>query len=125
MKKILVVDDQTTNLMLLEILLKGSFDTIPCADALKALQMFERYKVDMVITDLKMPGMDGFELIKRIRTINPDIPVLAMSAHTEYQQDPRNKKKIFDDFIAKPFSLDFMRHKVEQHLSPSNKTTSH
>ena len=125
MNKILLVDDHQTNLMILEVVLEGIYETLSCQTGQEALQIMEREAIDLVITDLKMPGMDGFELTQKIRQIRPKVPVIAISAHTGLLENFREYKAGFDDFIAKPFSIENLKQKVTRHLQKTTCQSHH
>lgn len=99
----LVVDDEPAILRLVAIVLRDlGCQTVTAADAESALTIFEADHPNVVISDVKLPGMDGVELTRRIRSSNghSGTPVLLMSAYGE----PRNHSA--DGFLAKPFDID-------------------
>ena len=99
----LVVDDEPAILRLVAIVLRDlGCHTVTAGDAESALTIFEADHPNVVISDVKLPGMDGVELTRRIRDSNGHggTPVLLMSAYGE----PRNHSA--DGFLAKPFDID-------------------
>lgn len=99
----LVVDDEPAILRLVAVVLRDlGCDTLTAADAEAALTLLEDQHPDVVISDVKLPGMDGVELARRIKSNGDDgkTPVLLMSAFGE----PRNHPG--DAFLAKPFDID-------------------
>ncbi|OGL43294.1 MAG: two-component system response regulator [Candidatus Schekmanbacteria bacterium RBG_13_48_7] len=88
MKKILVVDDEE-NIQLLyqEELNQAGFQTITAKNGDEALLLFNKAKPDLVTIDLKMEGMDGFELLNKIRELDMEIPIIIVTAYGEYKQD--------------------------------------
>src|SRR5690349_11743205 len=99
-KRILVVDDDREVRLFVETVLSdGGFATVGAEDGAEALRHVVRSRFDLLLTDIRMPGMDGFELAQRARQLRPDLAVLFMSGYSaEYRFDPAH-----DDFIAKPF----------------------
>ena len=84
MSRVLVVDD---NVQLAENLAEiiteaGLGDALIADSGLRALELLQRERIDLMITDMRMPGMDGSELIRRARETDPDLPVIVMSAYT-------------------------------------------
>jgi DNA-binding NtrC family response regulator len=77
---ILLVDDEPTNLKLMERLVKGSFRTIMASSGEEALQILQREGVAMLISDQRMPGMSGTELLRKARILDPDIICLLVTA---------------------------------------------
>jgi DNA-binding response OmpR family regulator len=88
MKKILVVDDEESirELYRAELVDEG-YNVDLAADGREALRRLDAYRPDLVTLDIKMPGLDGIEVLRRIREKNPTIPVILVSAFGEFKQD--------------------------------------
>ena len=99
-KRVLVVDDDPEVRLFVEtVLSEGGLATVAAGEGGEALRHLVRSAFDLLLTDVRMPGMDGFELARRARALRPDLAVLFMSGYSaEYRFDPAH-----DDFIAKPF----------------------
>lgn len=100
---VLVVDDDKNTRLLMRALLEGEHYTVTlAANGEEALDTMERNHVDLVLLDLMMPRMDGYEFTRELRTANNDLPILMVSA----KQLPDDRKKGFlagiDDFMVKP-----------------------
>lgn len=80
---ILVVDDEPANLRMLERLLRRQFQVITAPDGETALEMLKREKVSLILTDQRMPGMSGTELLSKSRMINPDIIRMVVTANND------------------------------------------
>jgi DNA-binding NtrC family response regulator len=80
---VLIVDDETTNLKLVDRLVKGSFRTLTASSGEEALQVLQREEVSVLITDQCMPGMSGTELLREVHLIKPDIICLLMTASND------------------------------------------
>ncbi len=116
--KILVVDDKdfVRQLMAAALGLKG-YQVLLAADGREALDLARRERPDLVLLDLIMPGCDGFEVLRDLRS-SPEtaaIPVVIMSARADL--DPRALPPGAADCLFKPFDLDFMEAMVERHLA--------
>ncbi len=114
--RILVVDDEENfRKLVLEAL--PSYSVVEAGDGREAIEVVSEQKVDLVLTDIRMPGMDGFALLERLRASNPDLPILAVSGYLEASEV---REYAFDGFIDKPVSLPHLRDLVEatvaQHL---------
>ncbi len=102
--KILVADDEKDILRALEFLLRGEGYSVKTAlDGEEALEIFRKEPCDIVLTDLKMPGMDGLGLLDRIKTLNPAAIVVLMSAYATVESAVEAMKKGAADYIVKPF----------------------
>ena len=105
--KILLVDDDPGLLRLLSIRLRAEgYDVEAVESAHKALATLNRFSPDLVITDIKMPGMNGFELLTHMSQDYPDIPVVAVSGYVDID---RLKKLKFTRVVEKPVHLDDLR----------------
>lgn len=109
MLKIFVVDDERiVRVTIADDLKDAGYQVREFSSASSALQQLKESdsNVDIIITDLKMPEMDGLEFLKRIKEINPDIYVLLMTAHGSIQTAVEAMKLGAFDYLAKPFSVD-------------------
>jgi len=108
LKKILIVDDEQSMCDFLSILLENEgYSVMSSTSALTALKMIQQGEsVDMVITDLKMPEMDGIELLGRIKAFDPNIQVLMITAYATTENAINAMKKGAYDYLTKPFKVD-------------------
>ena len=112
---VLVVDDHPKVLRFIEIDLKlRGFEVITVTSGKKALEMLEVAEPDIMLLDIVMPEMDGFEVLKKLRTFTR-LPVIAFSASPGSHDDALEQGA--DDFMAKPFHPDEMVGKIEALLS--------
>ena len=82
METVLIVDDEKNYLVVLSAFLSGEgYETLTADSAQQALEIVETSDLDLVLTDMKMPTMDGIELLKRIKEKVPDLPVVMMTAY--------------------------------------------
>ena len=103
---ILVVDDQLQNIELLEAhLVTQGYEIIPAESGEEALEKLSGNHVDLVLLDVKMPGMSGFEVLEKLRADKKTgrIPVIMITAHKESEDRVKALKSGCDDFIFKPF----------------------
>jgi two-component system response regulator MprA len=113
-KSILVVDDEPAIVRMVVAIIEdlGFAETYTAPDAETALEVFEARHPTLVLTDVKLPGMDGVELARRIKSDGTRTPVLLMSAHGEPVSHPG------DGFLAKPFDLDQFAGFVNRYVRP-------
>jgi len=105
MKRILVVDDELGARTLIGIMLdRGGFEVLKAADANEALGILDGDKPDLVILDIMMPGMDGFELCRKIRenSATSDLPVLILSTRGDAESVMRGMDAGATDYLPKP-----------------------
>jgi two-component system response regulator HydG len=100
---ILVVDDQEANRVTLErILLREGWEVAQAVDGRSALEQVRECQPDVVVTDLKMPGMDGLELLRAIKAISPEVEVLMMTAYATVETAVDAMKEGAWDYVTKP-----------------------
>ena len=99
---LIIDDDKNTRFLLYEVLKMNNFNVFQANNGLQGLDVLEREKIDLVIVDIMMPEMDGYEFTKELRSYNPTLPILMISA----KQLPLDRKKGFmagiDDYMSKP-----------------------
>lgn len=116
---VLIIDDIETNLLYLSGALEmASLEIIEATNGKEGLQKTHEYKPDLIITDLKMPIMSGYTLIKAIRKDNQikDIPVIAMSASVMTKSQVKIKEHDFNAFLMKPVQLDLLFNELIKYL---------
>ncbi|MBA2321407.1 MAG: sigma-54-dependent Fis family transcriptional regulator [Deltaproteobacteria bacterium] len=103
MSRVLVVDDDDANRLTLErILQREGYTVAHAATGRDALEVIRAQPVDVVLTDLKMPGMSGIDLLKAARKVDPDIEVVVMTAYGTVETAVEAMKEGAYDFVAKP-----------------------
>lgn len=104
--RILIVEDDSRIAKLISRGLKeNDFETTIAYDGVQAITLLKQINFDLLITDIILPQMDGVDLCKQIRNVNPDIPVLMLSALGEINNKMRGFDAGADDYIVKPFEL--------------------
>lgn len=104
MTKILIVDDDPHIRELVKLFLRGEgFDTFEASDGVQALSMLESIKADLVILDIMMPNMDGWQLCRELREHDGDLPLLMLTAKGETMQKIKGFELGTDDYMVKPF----------------------
>ena len=116
MKKILLVDDEKSiHLLYREELEEEGYEVHSAMDGDEALEKFSSISPDLVILDINMPGMNGIVVLRRMKELNPALPVILSSAYHEYKQDLGAWAS--DDYIVKSADLDDLKAAVRRHLS--------
>jgi DNA-binding NtrC family response regulator len=115
MNKVLIVDDELNmRLVLAALLKKEGYAITSAADGLEALQILKSNKMDVVVTDLKMPHLDGMELLRRITEQYPQVPVIIITAHGTVATAVEALKRGALDYITKPFELDDLKNIISK-----------
>lgn len=125
MKKILLVDDEKTYVMSLSEGLRhinGSFNVLTAEDGEQAIKILKSANVDLLLTDLKMPVMDGFELLTYVLKTDPHMPVIVMTAFTNPDVLERLRKMGFSNYIEKPLEFDELVYRIRNLLNEGGNT---
>jgi two-component system alkaline phosphatase synthesis response regulator PhoP len=102
--KILIADDDPITLETLrDCLLSEGYQPLAAADGVAALELWKAHHPDLLCLDIMMPGIDGYEVCRRVRSSNPDVPVIFLSAKSEEIDVVVGLKLGADDFVRKPF----------------------
>jgi CheY-like chemotaxis protein len=118
MKKILVVEDVDFNRDLIVQLLEDRYQVIEAVDGKEGIEIAQREKPELILMDLSLPVMDGWEATRRLKA-NPDlrsIPVIALTAHVMKGDEEKAIAAGCDDYLAKPINEDELMAKIEGHL---------
>ena len=115
MNNILIVDDEfNIRLVLSAMLKKEGYGVASATDGLEALQILKAGKIDVVVTDLKMPNLDGMGLLNCITKQYPEVPVIIITAHGSVATAVEALKKGALDYITKPFELDDLKNVISK-----------
>lgn len=116
-KKLLIVDDQQgIRLLLNEVFKREGYETFLAANGIEALDIAERIKPDGVLLDMKIPGMDGIEILKRLKSKMPEVPVVMMTAYGELDLIQEAMKLGAAHYFTKPFDIYEVRDAVNAML---------
>jgi len=116
-ERILVVDDEEQMRDLLaKVLERKGYQVSVCGDGAEALAFLERDPVDLVVTDVRMPGLSGMEALRAIKELNPEIVVIIMTAFGSIDQAVQAVKEGAYDYVNKPFKIDEMLLTIEKAL---------
>ena len=118
-KKILAVDDEQTTCLLLENFL-SDYEIVTKNSGIEALKWLEKNLPDLIITDIQMPKMNGFEFLKEVRLIgfNKRTPVIMLSGNTESKERIKCYQMGAQDYLTKPFNPEELIEVVRKNLFP-------
>jgi len=104
METVLIVDDEKNYPPILSAILEEEgYETLTANNGITALEILQNSDIDLVLTDMKMPLMDGIELLERVKAIDPDLPVIMMTAHGTVEKAVEAMQKGAYNYILKPF----------------------
>ncbi len=107
MFQILVVeDDRDLNHTVCTFLNQNGYEATGCLNAGDAYDVMYEKVFDLIVSDIMMPDIDGFEFVKTVRTLNEDIPILFMTARDDFAAKQRGYRVGIDDYMVKPIDLD-------------------
>ena len=118
MKTILIVEDVALNRELLVQLLENDYRLVLAADGVAALERAAEAKPDLILMDLSLPHMDGWEATRRLKADETlsRIPVIVLSAHAMRGHEERARASGCDDFLTKPIDETLLFEKIARHL---------
>jgi DNA-binding NtrC family response regulator len=115
--RIIVIDDEVNAASALETLLReDGYEVSRAHDARSGLALLEKTDADIVLTDLRMPGMDGLELLARVKEIRPEVMVLVMTAYGTVKTAVKAMKLGAEDYLGKPIDVEELEVVVEKAL---------
>ncbi len=118
MEKILIVDDEKNYPTIIgEILKEEGYIPITASGSLMAIDILKKDYIDLVLTDVKMPGMDGIELLEQIHSTDPDLPVIIMTAYGSVEKAVEAMEKGAYTFILKPFDNETLVAHIKKAIS--------
>ena len=116
-EKILIVDDQYgIRILLTEVLEKEGYTTFQAANGFQAIDITKEQAPDLVLLDMKIPGMDGIEILKRLKQHDETIKVIIMTAYGELDMIQEAKDLGALTHFAKPFDIDEIRKVVREYI---------
>ncbi|MCL2741969.1 MAG: response regulator, partial [Oscillospiraceae bacterium] len=118
-KTIFVVDDNDTNLSMASEALREGYRVMTLPSAIKMFALLDKVKPDLILLDIEMPEMDGFEALRRIKgnAAQADIPVIFLTSMTDAAVEVRGFQLGVIDFITKPFSAPVLNNRIKTHLN--------
>jgi CheY-like chemotaxis protein len=126
---ILIAEDEAMNFLFLEILLKNQIDLgytiLHAKNGAEAVEICKKNDtINLVLMDLKMPVMDGFEAVRLIKEFSPELPIVAQTAFASIEDKEKVFAAGFNDFLSKPISkealVDVINRQIEQKIINKN-----
>jgi two-component system cell cycle response regulator DivK len=118
MKRILVIEDVEFNRDLIVQLLEEEYEILTATDGAEGIDVARRERPDLILMDLSLPVMDGWEATRQIKTDKEirNIPIIALSAHAMTGDEERARQSGCDDYLSKPLDEDLLFEKLAKFL---------
>ncbi len=116
MKTILIVEDIEFNIDLLTQILEDEYQLIVAKDGAEGVAFTEQYKPDLVLMDIAMPVMDGYEATRNIRKTFASLPIIGISSHAMSGDADKARAAGCSDYITKPIDEDLLLQKVKEYI---------
>lgn len=114
---ILIAEDVLENYLLLQAVLKKQYRLVYAPDGRQAVDLYKTYAPDLILMDIKMPVMDGFEATEEIRKLSSDVPILALTAFAFEKEKEMARTRHFTDYLVKPVDILLLKHKIKYYLN--------
>lgn len=114
---ILIAEDNPSNYRLFESILKSEYKLLHAWNGKEAVELYHRYKPQLILMDIKMPVMDGYEATAEIRKVSPNVPIIAVTAYAFAQDEQRIINSGFDAYTAKPINGKILKDKISMLLT--------
>ena len=125
MFKILEVEDKDLNRTVCSFLDRSGYETVGCLGANEAYDAMYGNTFDLIISDIMMPDIDGYEFAKTVRELNENIPILFMTARDDFASKQRGYRIGIDDYMVKPIDLDELFLRIGALLRRAKIANSH
>jgi len=104
MSTVLHVDDSETMCQMVKMCLSNNYNVLVAKDGIAGVEAFKNFKIDLIVTDINMPKLNGIELIKEVRKLNKEIPILVLSTESEQDMVKIGYEAGANGWIKKPFN---------------------
>ena len=116
MSTILIVEDIELNIDLLTQILEEDYDVLVAKDGLQGVELTEKNKPDLVLMDISLPGMDGYEATRAIRQTFSSLPIIGLSAHAMQGDAEKARAAGCTDYLTKPVDENLLLKKLKEYL---------
>jgi DNA-binding NtrC family response regulator len=117
--RVLVIDDELDMLVLLRLILseRGRYEVVTTPNPLEVEPILQDQEIHLIITDWRMPGRSGAEVLEAVRGLDPDLPVIVITAYDSPETAGQAREKGAFDYLTKPFRKDRLLSAVEKGLA--------
>lgn len=114
--KILIVDDDRLLQNSLKNILSGNYDTVIAGSGEETLRLLKKHAFDLILLDIRLPGMDGIETLKKVRLMQPDLFIIMMTAYEDIKTVVTSMKMGAHDYLVKPLDIEMLEIIIEKAL---------
>ena len=115
-KSILIAEDNASNYKLLEAILSKSYNLLHAWEGKEAVELFAQHKPQIVLMDISMPGMDGYESTREIRKLSATVPIIGLTARAFPDDEQKGYNCGMTEYMTKPINIANLRMRLEQIL---------
>lgn len=115
-KSILIAEDNASNYKLLEAILSKSYNLLHAWEGKEAVELFAKHKPQLVLMDISMPGMDGYESTREIRKLSATVPIIGLTARVFPDDEQKGYDCGMTEYMTKPINIANLRMRLEQIL---------
>lgn len=115
-KSILIAEDNASNYKLLEAILSKSYNLLHAWEGKEAVELFAQHKPQIVLMDISMPGMDGYESTREIRKLSATVPIIGLTARAFPDDEQKGYECGMTEYMTKPINIANLRMRLEQIL---------
>ncbi|WP_455497109.1 response regulator [Coprobacter sp.] len=113
---ILIAEDEECNYVLYEMILRKQYTLVHAWDGKEAVDLFKEYSPDLVLMDIRMPVMDGYEATCAIRNMSSSVPIIAITAYSLEENEMKMRECGCTDFLTKPLDRHLLKSKIASAL---------
>lgn len=117
LKSILIAEDVEENFFLLKVLLGKTYTLYHAVNGEQAVDLYKQYLPDLILMDIKMPIMNGFEATRIIRSFSESIPIIALTAFAFEKEKQLAKECLFNEYIVKPINIHSLKSIIANYLT--------
>ena len=114
---ILIAEDNASNYKLLEVILSKSYNLIHAWNGREAVELFKEHNPQLILMDIEMPEMNGYEATDAIRQLSPTVPILALTAYAYASDQERILHSGMNAYMSKPLNFHLLRERITELLS--------
>ena len=115
-KSILIAEDNASNYKLLEAILSKSYNLLHAWDGKEAVELFAQHRPQIVLMDISMPGMNGYESTREIRMLSATVPIIGLTARAFPDDEQKGYDCGMTEYMTKPINISNLRMRLEQIL---------